>query len=64
MKDFVAFDFETANRARHSICSVGMVFVENGEIVDSIYQLIDPEEDLIGSISAYMELHHKMLKAR
>ncbi|PFA67453.1 hypothetical protein CN378_11475 [Bacillus sp. AFS015802] len=45
MKDFIAFDFETANRARHSICSVGMVFVENGEIVESIYQLIDPEED-------------------
>jgi DNA polymerase III subunit epsilon len=45
MKNFIAFDFETANRARHSICSVGMVFVENGKIVDSIYQLIDPEEE-------------------
>ncbi|MEQ2528088.1 exonuclease domain-containing protein [Bacillaceae bacterium CLA-AA-H227] len=45
MRNFIAFDFETANRRRHSICSVGMVFVEDGKIVDSIYQLIDPEEE-------------------
>ncbi|WP_313770642.1 3'-5' exonuclease [Bacillus sp. S/N-304-OC-R1] len=45
LKDFIAFDFETANRFRHSICSVGMVFVENGRIVDSIYELINPEEE-------------------
>ncbi|WP_019153494.1 3'-5' exonuclease [Robertmurraya massiliosenegalensis] len=44
MQDFIAFDFETANRNRHSICSVGMIFVENGKMTDSIYQLIDPEE--------------------
>jgi len=44
MKNFIAFDFETANRNRHSICSVGMVFVENGKIVDSVYSLVDPEE--------------------
>ncbi|MDP4085952.1 MAG: exonuclease domain-containing protein [Bacillota bacterium] len=44
MKNFVAFDFETANRSRHSICSVGLVFVKDGKIVDSIYQLINPEE--------------------
>ena len=43
--NFVAFDFETANTARHSICSVGMVFVENGKIVDKVFELIDPEED-------------------
>lgn len=44
MKNFIAFDFETANRNRHSICSVGMVFVEDGKIVDSVYSLVDPEE--------------------
>lgn len=44
MKDFIAIDFETANRNRYSVCSVGMVFVENDKIVDSIYSLIDPEE--------------------
>ncbi|OIU68759.1 exonuclease domain-containing protein [Rossellomorea aquimaris] len=48
MRDFIAFDFETANRSRHSICSVGMVFVENGKIVDSLYELIDPEESFDG----------------
>lgn len=45
IRDFVAFDFETANRNRHSICSVGMVFVKNGKIEDSLYQLINPEEE-------------------
>jgi DNA polymerase III subunit epsilon len=44
MKNFIAFDFETANRNRHSICAVGMVIVRNGQIVDNIYQLINPEE--------------------
>lgn len=45
MNNFIAFDFETANSSRHSICSVGMVFVENGIIVDKLYQLINPEEE-------------------
>jgi DNA polymerase-3 subunit epsilon len=44
MKNFIAFDVETANRNRHSICSIGMIFVENGKIKDSLYQLINPEE--------------------
>lgn len=35
MKNFVAIDFETANGQRTSICSVGIVIVQNGEIVDS-----------------------------
>ncbi|WP_394232103.1 3'-5' exonuclease [Niallia oryzisoli] len=48
MQNFIAFDFETANRSRHSICSVGMIFVENGKLVDSIYQLINPEERFDG----------------
>lgn len=35
MKDFVAIDFKTANREKISVCSVGIVVVRNGEIVDS-----------------------------
>ena len=42
MKTFVALDFETANQHRSSVCSVGLVFVENGRIVDKYYQLIKP----------------------
>lgn len=37
MKDFVAIDFETANRERTSICSVGLVRVENGDILSLIH---------------------------
>ena len=43
MKDFAAIDFETANNERTSACSVGVVIVRGGEIVDSFYSLIRPE---------------------
>jgi DNA polymerase-3 subunit epsilon len=40
---FTAIDFETANHKRSSACSIGLVKVENGEIVDSFTSLIKPE---------------------
>ena len=43
MKNFAAIDFETANCERSSVCSVGIVIVRNGEIVDTFYSLINPE---------------------
>ncbi|MBR5640313.1 MAG: 3'-5' exonuclease [Muribaculaceae bacterium] len=43
MTDFAAIDFETANSERSSVCSVGVVIVRDGEIVDSFYSLIQPE---------------------
>lgn len=42
MRDFVAIDFETANGRRCSVCSVGMIIVRDGEIVDRFYSLIKP----------------------
>ncbi|ALO49016.1 3'-5' exonuclease [Hoylesella enoeca] len=42
MKDFAAIDFETANGYRTSVCSVGVVIVEDGKIVDTYYHLIRP----------------------
>jgi DNA polymerase-3 subunit epsilon len=42
MKDFVAIDFETANRHRTSICSVGVVIVRDGKVVDKLYHLVKP----------------------
>ena len=42
MKDFVAIDFETANGKPSSVCSVGIIIVQGGEIVDSFYSLIHP----------------------
>ena len=43
MKDFAAIDFETANYERSSVCSVGLVIVKNGVVVDKFYSLIQPE---------------------
>jgi DNA polymerase-3 subunit epsilon len=45
MTDFAAIDFETANYNPSSICSVGVVIVRNGEILDKIYRLIRPEPE-------------------
>lgn len=45
MKNFAAIDFETANQQRTSVCSVGIVIVRDGEIVDSYYSLIKPEPE-------------------
>lgn len=43
MKNFAAIDFETANECRTSICSVGVVIVRDGEIIEQFYSLIHPE---------------------
>lgn len=40
--DFTAIDFETANSYRGSPCSVGMVRVQDGQIVDESSTLIHP----------------------
>lgn len=40
--NFTAIDFETATYARNSACAVGVVTVENREIVDTYYTLIRP----------------------
>ena len=42
MRDFAAIDFETANGRRSSVCSVGIVIVRGGELVDRFYSLIQP----------------------
>lgn len=40
--NFLAIDFETANQKRDSACSVGVVRVENGNIVHKAVHLIQP----------------------
>ncbi|SDN64402.1 DNA polymerase-3 subunit epsilon [Cryobacterium flavum] len=42
MLNFTAIDFETANSSGASACSVGMVKVRDGVVVDSAYWLIAP----------------------
>ena len=42
---FAAIDFELANGVRNSVCSVGIVVVENGEIVDQYYSLVKPPKN-------------------
>jgi DNA polymerase III subunit epsilon len=42
--NFIAIDIELANECRDSICSIGMVRVENGNIVDAYSTLVRPKE--------------------
>ena len=43
MKRFAAIDFETANWQPTSVCSVGIVVMNEREIEDQYYSLIRPE---------------------
>lgn len=42
--NFIAIDFETANEKRNSACSIGIVVVKNGHVVEKIHHLIRPKE--------------------
>ncbi len=42
MNDFAAIDFETANGYRGSVCSVGIVVVREGQVVERVHELIRP----------------------
>ena len=48
MKDFIVLDLETPNARCDSISSLGIVVVEDGEKVDELYSLINPEADFDG----------------
>lgn len=39
------FDVETPNRHNNTICSVGMVFIENNLCNGDLYSLVNPEDD-------------------
>jgi len=43
--DFVAIDFETANRKRESVCSVGLAIVSGGVVVERTSTLINPDSE-------------------
>ncbi|MEM9091516.1 MAG: 3'-5' exonuclease [Cyanobacteria bacterium P01_F01_bin.53] len=46
MNTFVALDFETADRGRDSACSIGLVRVEDNQIVHRDSYLIRPPRDI------------------
>lgn len=42
--NFVGIDFETANEKRNSPCSIGIVVVKSGKIIEKVHHLIKPKE--------------------
>ena len=42
---YIAFDVETPNRYNNRISAIGITIIEDDEIVDSIYSLVNPEVD-------------------
>ncbi|MEV9639156.1 exonuclease domain-containing protein [Mammaliicoccus sciuri] len=43
--DFITLDFETANASRDSVCAIGLVKYKDGNIVETLETLINPEDD-------------------
>lgn len=43
MARFVVFDVETPNRLCDRMSAIGITVIENGEITDEFYSLVDPE---------------------
>lgn len=43
MANYVVVDIESPNVHANAICSIGLVMIENGKIVDQIYSLVNPE---------------------
>ncbi|MDO5571603.1 MAG: 3'-5' exonuclease [Bacteroidales bacterium] len=54
--NFTAIDFETANQYPTSACSIGIVKVENGKIVEEVSHLIKPQPNFF--ISSFIDIHH------
>lgn len=52
--NFVAIDFETANSKRSSACAIGIVVVNNGEIVERKSWLIRPKMLRFDNINVYI----------
>lgn len=52
MRDFVAIDFETANRNGSSICSMGAVIVRDGRRCDDFYSLVRPAPNYYSRFTA------------
>jgi DNA polymerase-3 subunit epsilon len=52
--DFVALDFETANRHPSSACAIGLAFVRDGHLTESISYLIRPPSRRF----VFTRLHH------
>ncbi len=42
--NFAAIDFETANHSLDSVCALGLVIVEGGQIVQTVSRLVRPRE--------------------
>lgn len=55
--DFVALDFETANRSHASACAVGAVRVRDGRVIDDYFTLIRPGEGLDEFEPANVRVH-------
>lgn len=57
MLDFVAIDFETANRHRHSMCQVGVTRVLDGVLDQTFSTLVRPLDDEHGFEQVCVDIH-------
>ena len=61
MLDFVALDFETANKFKNSACSLAVITVKDGQIIKKAYSLIKPPfMSLMMSVLRFMAFNRRM----
>ena len=51
MYDFVAIDFETATEYMSSACAVGIVAIEDFQVIDKFYSLVRPPENAYNDLN-------------
>ena len=62
MENYIVLDIETPNRSRSSISAIGIVIVENNEIKDTVYSLINPEDTFEDFIIEMTGIDPEMVK--
>lgn len=61
--NFIAIDFETANSERSSPCEIGLVIVEDFQIVEKKSFLIRPKENYFDFYNTYLHgIDERMVK--
>lgn len=50
--EFIALDFEKANRFSHSICSVGLIVFDDNQVIEEKHILVQPPENKFGAIES------------
>ena len=61
MENYIVLDIENPNTRGNTICSIALLKVVNGEIVDKMYTLINPEDRFDARNSEITKINSSMV---